>query len=299
MNVKPILLAAAVAALCSCSAIKRVLVPEERQSNMPADTISGIYHPESVLLEAMHPCSIKGPARRRMLVYLPSDYEKNATRRYPVLYLLHGARGNESSWIFDGDILRITDSLRRGGLVEQAIIVMPNMNQYFTDQEGETSRFKRPLESFFQTDGCVETAFMNDVVGFVDKHFRTIPDKQHRAIAGLSIGALQSIFISAHNADAFDYIGLFSPMYKSPIMKSEYSSFYSGLKDLQEAQFASAPKVYAIMIGRWDFFWSHNEYFRRYLRKYHRPFSYYETSGGHDWKNWKNYVTIFSQECFR
>lgn len=132
-----------------------------------------------------------------MIVYLPEGYDESG-KRYPVVYMLHGARGYETSWILKGDILHITDSLVTGGLAEPAIIVMPNVNQYDTDADMDLSRRKSALESLFEIDGTVETAFLNDVVAFTDNHFRTIPDKRHRAIGGLSIGGLHSLYISAN-----------------------------------------------------------------------------------------------------
>lgn len=73
---------------------------------------------KGILEECVYHCSVKGPSERRMLVYLPADYYETSTR-YPVFYLLHGARGNETSWIMKGDLLQNIDSLTANGLMEK------------------------------------------------------------------------------------------------------------------------------------------------------------------------------------
>lgn len=84
---------------------------------------------EGILEECMHDCSVKGPRQRRMYVYLPRDYYES-NDRFPVLYLLHGARGNELSWIHKGNILHNLDSLTSSSKMKETIVVFPNVNQY-------------------------------------------------------------------------------------------------------------------------------------------------------------------------
>lgn len=119
----------------------------------------------------MYDCSVKGPGQRRMFVYLPGDYYENDTR-YPVLYLLHGARGNELSWIVKGNLLGNIDSLTSSSMMKETIVVLPNLNQYKDDRDFGKSRLKSPVESFFETDGMVESAFMDDVVATIDRRYR-------------------------------------------------------------------------------------------------------------------------------
>ena len=279
------------AVLVSSCGLSRYAVNTEYPAVEGQDSCNGI------LEECFYECSDDGPSRRRMYVYLPHDYHES-DRHYPVLYLLHGARGNETSWIMKGDLLHKIDSLTKAAAMDTTIIVLPNVNQYDDDQDYGRSRLKGALESFFETDGMVEAAFVTDVVMTIDSLYRTIPDKQHRAIAGLSIGAMQSMYISANNPEIFNYIGMFSPMVHPVLRRSDNSSFYKHLKTKQEKQFASPPELYSIMIGKSDFYYPRMVAYSRYLESKGYPFEMDVSNGGHDWYNWKAYVGKFMQKLW-
>lgn len=253
---------------------------------------------EGILEERFHDCSVEGPDKRRMLVYLPKDYYQDDDR-YPVLYLLHGARGNELSWIEKGDILHNIDSLTSSLKMKETIVVFPNANQYDDEKDFGKSRLKGAIESFFETDGIVEAAFLNDVVASIDSLYRTIPDQGHRAIAGLSIGAMQSMYISANSPGSFDYIGLFSSMVHPVLRKSEHSTFYKGLKVKMKRQFEQPPARYYIMVGKTDFYYPRMMAFRRFLDRKGYPYELYVSSGGHQWYNWEEYANIFMQTLWQ
>ena len=297
-----ILMLCAIAASCSSCVIRRVFTAEKGESSISPEAIMESCHPDGIIEDIFHDCSNPGPSKRRLLVYLPADYYRT-DKSYPVVYLLHGARGNESSWIDRGNMIAIVDSLRRDGLMEESIIVLPNMNQYDTEEEGLNSTFKSPVNAFLDTNGAVEEAFVRDVVDFVDAHYRTIADKAHRAIAGLSLGSMQSIFISAHEPDTFDYVGLFSPIFRAPVKNSLFSFFYEkpAVRKLQKIQFDQehCPKVYAMMIGRMDCYFFHSEMYDMYLTRHKFPHQYIVTSGGHNWNNWDQYLYMFLQMCFK
>lgn len=260
--------------------------------------VQGDYQPQGHVEEVYYPGSVPGPTMRRMIVYLPAGYYQSE-ERYPVAYMLHGARGYETSWIRKGDILRLTDSLITHRLTEPFILVMPNVNQYDDDADFEYSRYKDALESLLELDGTVESAFIHDVVGFVDKNFRTRAEKAGRAIAGLSIGGLQSIWLSANNPDSFDYIGVFSPVTWTFYKNSPYKKFFSGLDDKLERQFQDPPKGYYIFTGKNDYvhFAAHD--FHKKLTKKSYPHHYVETNGSHEWYNWKDYYLFLMQAAFK
>lgn len=250
------------------------------------------------LEECVYNCSVKGPEQRRMYVYLPPEYHEG-TERYPVLYLLHGARGNEQAWIQKGDILHNIDSLTATAKMKKTIVVFPNVNQYDNEKDFGKSRLKSAMESFFETDGTVESAFVEDVVRTVDSLYRTKADKGNRAIAGMSIGAMQTIYISANAPETFDYIGIFSAMVHPVLRRSEYSSFYKGLKRKLATQFESPPDLYCIMVGKRDFYYPRMKCFCRYLEKKGYPFELYVSNGGHQWYNWEEYANIFMQSLWK
>ena len=257
------------------------------------------YQPVGTVVEDYHPCSVEGPTHRRMIVYLPPGYEES-DERYPVVYLIHGARGHETVWIRKGRMLQVTDSVYVHDLGVPAIVVMPNLNQYNGARDYENSRLKDAFESLFEIDGTVESAFLRDVVGYVDSHYRTIPDKEHRAICGLSVGALQSAYISANDPTAFGYVGLFSPFWKVITKPGPYNQFYRHFKDKLATQYSPEPPLgYYIMIGKTDFFYPHVKNLRRYMDKMGYAYDYWETKGGHDWYNWTPYLVYFLEHAFR
>ena len=276
--------------LSSCGASKYAM-------NTSYPTVDKSIRHEGILEECMHCCSVEGPSQRRMFVYLPADYYENS-RRYPVFYLLHGARGNELSWIMKGNLLHNIDSLMSESRMKETIVVLPNVNQHKDDRDLGKSRIKGAIESFFETDGTVEAAFMNDVVATIDSTYRTIPDKEHRAIAGLSIGAMQAMYISANTPEAFGYVGMFSSMVHPVLRKSEHSSFYKGLKSKLSVQFADPPELYFIMIGKTDFYYPRMRSYARYLTKMGYPFDMHITEGGHQWYNWEEFANIFMQRLW-
>lgn len=292
-------LMAAAACISSCAEVKSFMSTHSGRPDISAEDLTRQMHPKGTIKEVVYRTSAGiGPTHRRMIVYLPEGYESSPQRRYPVLYLFHGARGNETSWILDGDLVHINDSLLTEGLIQPFITVLPNMNQYDDDEDFGNSRFKRPIESIFGPDGAVEASFTRDVVNTVDSLFRTMPEKRGRAIAGLSIGGLQAINISANHPYTFGAIGLFSPMHKAYIKPSGYSDFYWNLRSKQRIQFDNPPVLYSIYIGKKDIFYFNVEYYRRYMHDNGFPFQYTETRGGHDWTRWRSFYAIFIQTCF-
>ncbi|MBQ8852918.1 MAG: esterase family protein [Alistipes sp.] len=276
--------------LLSCSTTRRAATNYPQLNNQSRHA--------GILEQCFYECSVDGPKERRMYIYLPDNYY-HSTESYPVLYLLHGARGNELSWIIKGDLLSNIDSLTTNGLMERTIIVLPNTNQYNNDKDFAKSRTKGAVESFFENDGMVEASFVEDVVKKVDSTYRTIPQKSHRAIAGLSIGALQAIHISATHPDTFDYIGLFSPMVRPFVQHSQHSSFYKHLRQKQQLQFAHTPKLYWIMIGKKDFFYPRMNSYNRYLNRKGYQHEYFISRGGHQWYNWSMYCDMFMQRLWK
>lgn len=279
------------AIICSCS-------PGRFASNRQFPAYSISYFPEGCLEEVFYRSSSGGPSQRRMLVYLPAGYYEEDSR-YPVLYMLHGARGNEMSWIAEGRILQNADSLTRSGAMQKTIIVFPNMNRYKDEKDFGKSRQKNAVESAFGLDGGVEAMFMKDVVTTVDSLFRTIPGKDARAIAGLSIGAYQAMHISASFPDGFGYVGIFSPVVHAYTTKGPYRGFYKGFKKKLEAQFTDPPEKYSIMSGRNDVFFPRIQRLIMHIENKGYPFEFTASSGGHQWSNWEDYSIRFMEELWK
>lgn len=250
------------------------------------------------LLSQPYASTVRGPAERRMFVYLPEKYYEDDTR-YPVLYLLHGARGNELSWMLKGQLLDRIDSLKAIGAMEECIVVLPNVNQYDDEKDYGNGRCKAAFESLFKVDGSTESAFVRDVVTVVDSIFRTRPEKNARAIAGLSIGGMQAIYISAGFPDTFGYVGAFSPMIHNFVMPSPYSGFYNFLGRKLKVQFADPPQYYAVMTGEKDYFILPVRCYGKRLTRKGYPHDLVINPGAHEWYNWTDFCEKFLQRLWK
>ena len=236
---------------------------------------------------------------RRMTVYTPAGYETSGTKRCPVLYLLHGIGGDENAWSELGRATQILDNLIAEGKAEPMIVVMTNGNISQEAAPGETSEgFKTPTMMLPKTmDGNFETAFP-DVIKFVEHTYRVQSDKNHRAIAGLSMGGFHSLYISINNPDTFGYVGLFSAAVDRQ-QSGGVISVYENRNQKIDKLFSKSPKLFWIGIGSTDFLYQSNVDLRKYLDSKHYKYTYMETEGGHIWRNWRIYLSEFVQKLFK
>lgn len=239
-------------------------------------------------------------SERRMVVYLPPSYYTDTLRRYPVMYLLHGARCNEVTWIERGNAFACLDSLRRDGRAEDFILVLPNLNNYHNDRDYMNGHCQRPVRSWFWVTGEAERYFWTDVVERVDRLYRTIPEKGSRAIAGMSSGGMQTIYLAANQPSGFDYVGLFSAYANPTIAAWGHPDVYGGLWPKLKRQFADPPASYRIYIGDQDIFFSHIKRFDDTMtKKGLEPHTLIVSPGGHKWYNWSAYMRDFFQVAFK
>ncbi len=278
--------------LASCANARYAMGPE-------SSDIESLPNYRGTIRTVTYPSSEEHLKERRMVVYLPESYRKEPERRYPVMYLLHGARGNEITWVERGDAFMILDSLSLAGAMEDFILVMPNVNNYFSEKDYKNGHAVNAVRAFWVVDGEVETYFMRDVVGTVDSLFRTIPEKSARAIAGMSTGGLQAIYLSANNPDSFDYIGLFSPYAYDTFFGLAHPEFYGGLGRKMRRQFEDVPDYYGIMIGDADIFYPHMKCFDRMMTRKGYRHDFVVKPGGHEWYNWRKFLIIFSEKVFK
>lgn len=190
--------------------------------------------PHGTLIKEWYSSTLKDVPRRRMSVYFPPAYNDSTETHYPVLYLLHGTGGDENAWPECGRVLQILDNMIAKGEVSPMIVVMPNCNTNLDSAPGY-SPYKDTKDAVELANGNAssmfgrfESTFVSEIVHFVDSAYRTIPDNSHRAIAGLSLGGMQTIYIAANNPGLFDYIGLFSaqtePSFSNSTMKKMSSA---------------------------------------------------------------------------
>jgi enterochelin esterase family protein len=176
-------------------------------NSIPHGTVHQVWYPSSTL----------NMPQRRMYIYTPAGYERGE-QRFPVLYLLHGAGGDEDAWDNLGRAREIFDSLIAAGKAKPMIVVMTNGNWNraaapgFADQgEATLTLGSDPAALRSMSNSLkISDSIVADVVPFVDKTYRTVADRDHRAIAGLSMGGAQTLYAGLHNLDLFSYVSSFS-----------------------------------------------------------------------------------------
>ena len=231
---------------------------------------------------------------RRMVVYTPAGYE-SSKKKYPVLYLLHGMGGDEEAWLATGRAAEIMDNLIAAGKAKEMIVVMTNGCTRHVAAPGYSEEgMWRPYMSG-SMDGSFETMF-DDVVEWVDAHYRTKTKADSRAIAGLSMGGFHSMQISKLYPTMFDYVGLFSA---AIFRGKEGVAIYEDLEPKLKQQFSEGVELYWIAIGKDDFLYDENVKYRELLDKLELNYVYHESEGGHIWHNWRCYLTEFVQMLFK
>ena len=238
----------------------------------------------------------------------PAGYDKGG--KYPVLYLLHGAGGDENAWSELGRAAQILDNLIATGKAKPMIVVMPNGNPNCQAAPGEwswgmyTPGFRDggtgPTEPAVAT---IPESFM-DIVNYVDANYRTLKDRSHRAICGLSMGGGHTFHVSLLYPNKFDYFGLFSAGLH--LANGGYQdSFAEQIKKNPDfakqsaTLFGSKPKLYWMGMGKTDFLYQSTVDLRNYWDSKGYKYEYVETDGGHIWRNWRIYLTMFAQKIFK
>ena len=241
-------------------------------------------------------------ADRRMNVYLPAGYGKT-DKKYPVFYLLHGSGGDETAWLDLGHMARIMDNLIAEGKCVPMIVVMPNGNFGKQAAAGETAENLafRPVSTHLlphYKDGLFELAFP-EIVNYVDATFNTIPDKAHRAIAGLSMGGMHTLMITANYPDMFNYIGLYSAGVDFSHLNMEEVPAYANL-DAKLTKLAQGnPKLYWIACGNEDWLLPANKRLMERMDKDGLKYTFHESPRGHLWCNWRQYSLLFIPQLFK
>lgn len=221
---------------------------------------------------------------RKALVYTPPGFNKKT--KYPVLYLLHGIGGDEKEWLKGGNPQVILDNLYAENKLQPMIVVMPN-GRAMKDDRAVGNIFDREKVEAFAT---FEKDLLNDLIPFIEKKYATLTDREHRAIAGLSMGGGQSLNFGLGNLDKFAWVGGFSsaPNTKAP-------------KELvpNPADAKNKLKLLWISCGDADGLITFSKRTHDYLYQNDVPHVYYVEAGGHDFKVWKNGLYMFSQFLFK
>jgi enterochelin esterase-like enzyme len=218
---------------------------------------------------------------RRMHVYTPPGYETEPSRTYPVLYLLHGAGDNDDGWTRSGRAHCIMDNLIAAGRATRMVVVMPDGHILGCNWKEDRAR---KLAAF-------DADFEKHLVPEIERLYRVGRGREHRAMAGLSMGGGQTVAIGLTRPLQYSAYGLFS----SGLWPEVAPLLTPALPELRQ----NPPDTLWVGIGRRDFLFGHCTLLRETLTAAGIPFAYHEDDTGHSWRTWRVYLEHFAPLLFR
>lgn len=228
---------------------------------------------------------------KTMRVYLPAEYDKNKDKRYPVLYLNHGGGDDDSKWSLEdprsgGYAGVIMDNLISEGKAKPMIVVMPSTKGLAT----------ATVPVLGQDDACTQE-YAKDIIPYIDSHFRTVADREHRAMAGLSMGG----FVVMHSG--FSRMDLFSELYMyssghigEESLKTFEENYKSLLADPKTNDLFRVPLYFAA--GETDIALYNCMKLMSIFNRYGIRNFWVLSDGGHEWTNWRRYLWQSAQIMF-
>jgi enterochelin esterase-like enzyme len=239
-------------------------------------------------------------SNRRCFVYTPPDYAKNISTRYPVLYLQHGMGEDETGWAVQGKANLILDNLIADKKAVPMIIVIDN--GYASKPAQTPPQSSNTSDRGAGANSAFEEVMIKEIIPMIDATYRTIADREHRAMAGLSMGGNQTCQITFHNLDKFSYIGAFSGTMNglSTAELDPQTAFNGIFKDgktlnkqirlLWIGKGTKEPNPFPGAIGA----------FRNMLDKAGVKYIYYESTGtAHEWLTWRRDLFQFAPLLFK
>ncbi len=264
--------------------------------------------PHGQVREVWYNSKVTGTWRHAM-VYLPPNYDTQTKARYPVLYLQHGGGEDETGWIRQGRANFILDNLIAGGSCKPMIAVMAygyarRAGQAPPDLTGKPFGSPEMLKAMQDMAAVFEDDVTQVLIPYVDSTFRTLPDRDHRAMAGLSMGGMQTFQVTLNHLDLFSYIGGFSGAGGMLVLgdrkldpKTDYNGVFA-----DPAAFAK--KVHLLWIGVGT---AEPERMRAGIQRLHVSLNeanvqhvFYESPGtDHEWQTWRRDLKEFAPRLFQ
>jgi enterochelin esterase-like enzyme len=220
---------------------------------------------------------------RRAHIYTPPGYEGRDTQSYPVLVLLHGVGDSDDSWTSIGKVREILDGLIASGKAKPMIVVMPFAH----------TPARPGLDSMANED--LASDVMQDLVPYVDAHYRTLPGPATRAIAGLSMGGANVMNFGLTHPEVFGSVGIFS----IGLLPGDWATRFVQRNEAGLQKRAAAHTLVFYAVGKTDFVYKLVAPTRQMLDEHHIAYVYHETDGGHTWANWRRYLGDFAPMLFR
>jgi len=233
-----------------------------------------------------------------LVIYTPPGYDKDPSKKYPVFYLISGTTDTEETFFKVGHTNLILDNLIAEGKAKPMIVVMPygNMEARIAQQKGDA----KPADPVRDSPDAItrmrrfEQDLTKNVITYVDKTYRTIPNRDNRAIGGFSRGGGQTLRTAFWNMDKFSWICAYSANLPSNEMETSYASIVSNPENTNKQL-----KLLWVSVGNEDFLYNDVATFLNYLASKKINYKSLVTGGGHTWMNVKTYLTETSQLLFK
>ncbi len=229
---------------------------------------------------------------RSFLVYTPPGYNPTADQTYPVLYLLHGVMDNEDAWTAAGRAHIILDNLIARGQAEPMLLVFPQ-GYGFSDVPNRMGELFQPNTNQKQLMDVFGGMLIDEIIPHVEAAYAVGTDRKARALAGLSMGGAQAVYIGLNQSDRFGWLGSFSGAFMM------YGSAYDALFPRLNTANMTPPHLLWIGSGTEDFVIGINRTYTQWLTSKDISFSYHESEGGHTWMVWRRYLTSFVPLLFQ
>jgi len=281
--------------------VSAVEVPE------PGSTYYSIQDvPHGQVRDVWYHSSVTGTWRHAM-VYLPPDYESQAKKRYPVLYLQHGGGEDETGWIRQGRANVILDNLIASGAARPMIIVMAygyaqRAGSPAPNLAGLAPGSPQAAQARNEMAKTFEDEVTQALIPFVDKTYRTWADRDHRAMAGLSMGGFQTFHVTLNHLDLFSHIGGFSGI--GGMLEDRKYDLKTDFNGAFADPAAFGKKVHLLYFGVGT---AEPERFTARIRSLHTALSdagvehvYWESPGtDHEWQTWRRNLKDFAPRLFK
>jgi len=227
---------------------------------------------------------------RRFLIYTPPGYDANTTEKYPVLYILHGGGEDERGWAAQGKTDLILDNLIAEGKAKPMLVVMPDANLGTGGFSGDA------IESSLR---MFEREMKQAIIPFVEKNYRTREDPGGRALAGLSLGGLHTLYTGFNNTNMFSYLGVFSSGWILPMQNKTADAQYSFIKTNESTISKNLKSLWIAMGGKEDIAYNNCKTMLAKFDEMGIKYTYSEYAGGHTWPVWRNNLYNFASLIFK
>jgi len=227
---------------------------------------------------------------RQLNIYTPPGYDEKQSEKYPVLYILHGGGEDQTGWAAQGKTDLILDNLIAAGKAKPMLIVMPDANI------GAGGFSADGIESSMK---LFEREMKESIIPFIEKNYHCLRDANNRAMAGLSLGGLHTLYTGINNTDQFAYLGVFSSGWIVPMMKNVSDKQYAFLKENTDKVNGNLKSFWISEGGKEDIAWKNGQIMLGKLDELKIKFTYSEYPGGHTWPVWRNNLYNFAQVLFK